>query len=280
MVRRPDASVATAGSEPSIPPRLRPVAYLPQALKFSWSTPVALDALHFMLQRMRAPRMLHAQPARMKHRFFVSDRPRVFAHRGGSGLAPENTMAAFDNGLALGTDGLELDVHLSRDGVPVVHHDLTLDRTTNLRGPIDERTAAELSQADAGWHFRRGDAFPFRGRGIGVPTLAEVLARYGVPIIVELKSPSAELAEAVVAVIRAAAAIERVCVGSFALRGLRVVRKREPAIATSAARGGMLGVSASSVWLAAHGRGLCRLSSARALREYARGHARVCQSRA
>src|SRR5580704_16191088 len=65
----------------------------------------------------------------MPHRFFASTSPLVFAHRGGSSLAPENTIAAFDNGLALGADGLELDVHLSRDGVVVVHHDRTLDRT-------------------------------------------------------------------------------------------------------------------------------------------------------
>jgi len=173
----------------------------------------------------------------MKHPFFISERPLVFAHRGGGALAPENTLAAFDNGLALGADGLELDVHLSRDGAVMVHHDRLLDRTTNLHGPIGQRTAAELAQADAGWHFRRGDQYPFRGRGIGVPTLTEVLARYrGIRIIVELKTGSAELARAVVAAIRAADAVERVCVGSFDGRGLRLVRALEPAIATSAAR--------------------------------------------
>lgn len=173
----------------------------------------------------------------MKHRFFTSDRPRVFAHRGGSALAPENTTAAFDNGLTLGADGIELDVHLSRDGVVMVHHDRLLDRTTNLRGPIGAWTAEELSRADAGWHFRRDDAFPFRGRRIGVPTLAEVLARYrDVPVIIELKGSSEALARAVVAVVRAADAVDRVCVGSFELRGLRIVRAIEPAIATSAAR--------------------------------------------
>ena len=63
-------------------------------------------------------------------------RPLVFAHRGGAALRPENTLASFDHGLSLGADGLELDVHLSRDGVVVVHHDETLDRTTDARGPI------------------------------------------------------------------------------------------------------------------------------------------------
>ncbi|HWQ00281.1 MAG TPA: glycerophosphodiester phosphodiesterase family protein, partial [Vicinamibacterales bacterium] len=63
-------------------------------------------------------------------------RPRVFAHRGGAALAPENTIAAFDRGLACGADGLELDVRLARDGVPVVIHDATLDRTTDAVGPV------------------------------------------------------------------------------------------------------------------------------------------------
>jgi glycerophosphoryl diester phosphodiesterase len=173
----------------------------------------------------------------MKHPFFTSDRPLVFAHRGGGALAPENTLAAFDNGIAFGADGLELDVHLSRDGVAMVHHDVTLDRTTNLRGPIDGRTADELARADAGWHFRPDNEYPYRGHGFGVPTLTEVLGRYrDARIIIELKTGTAELARAVVAAVRAAGAVERVCVGSFDVRGLRTVRALEPAIATSAAR--------------------------------------------
>lgn len=173
----------------------------------------------------------------MKHPFFTSDRPLVFAHRGGRALAPENTLAAFDHGLALGADGLELDVHLSRDGVVMVHHDHRLDRTTNLTGPINQRTAQELAQADAGWQFRQGDEYPFRGCRIGVPTLADVLARHpSVRVIIELKTGSKALASAVVAVVRAANAVERVCIGSFDVRGLRIVRALEPAVATSAAR--------------------------------------------
>ena len=142
----------------------------------------------------------------------------MFAHRGGSALAPENTIAAFDIGLALGVDGLELDVHLSRDGVVVVHHDPLLDRTTTLRGPIVQRTAEELRRA-------------------AVPTLAEVLARYRDPrIIIEMKVNTADLAAATVDVVRKAGAVERVCLGSFGLRVLRAARAIEPAIATSGAR--------------------------------------------
>ena len=161
----------------------------------------------------------------------------MFAHRGGSGLAPENTTAAFDNGLALGADGFELDVHLSRDGRVVVHHDRTLDRTTNLQGPVANRTAAELARADAGYHFRQNGSFSFRGRGLGVPLLADVLASHrDVPVVIELKVNRAELARAVVGVVRQADAVDRVCLGSFGLRVLHAARRLEPAIATSAAR--------------------------------------------
>ena len=142
----------------------------------------------------------------------------VFAHRGGSALAPENTIAAFDNGLARGAHGLELDVHLSRDGRVVVHHDSTLDRTTVLGGPVAARTAEELARAD-------------------VPTLDEVLARYrDARVIIELKANSSTLALAVVDAVRRADAVERVCLGSFGSLGLRAARVAEPAMATSASR--------------------------------------------
>ena len=174
------------------------------------------------------------------HPFFASSRPLVFAHRGGSGLAPENTLDAFDNGLALGADGLELDVRLSRDGVVVVHHDAAVDRTTNGRGAVRAYTADELARLDAGCRFAR-DAGPAaqesRERGIGVPTLAAVLARYrDARIIVELKLNDPDLAVAAVEVVRRADAVERVCFASFGLRVLRAARALEPAVATSAAR--------------------------------------------
>jgi glycerophosphoryl diester phosphodiesterase len=127
-------------------------------------------------------------------------------------------MAAFDNGLALGADGLELDVRLSRDGRVVVHHDRTLDRTTTLTGAIGRRSADELNEA-------------------AVPLLSDVLARHrDARVIIELKENRPEMARAVVEVVRAAGAVERVCVGSFGRTALRAVRALEPAIATSAAR--------------------------------------------
>src|SRR5919198_989321 len=167
--------------------------------------------------------------------FFSASRPLVFAHRGGAALAPENTLRAFDNGLALGADGLELDVRLSRDGLVVVHHDALLDRTTNLQGPIADKPAADLSRADAGYLFRRHTEYPFRGQGIGVPTLAEVLNRYQqARIIIELKLNRSDLARATIDTVRAARATDRVCLGSFGWRGVRGAPIIDPTIAPSA----------------------------------------------
>lgn len=143
-------------------------------------------------------------------------------------------MAAFAHGLALGSDGLECDVHLSRDGVPVVIHDPTLERTTNEVGRVSGLTARELAEVDAGSRFSR-DAAPWRGQATGVPRLEEVLSGFPeVPVIIELKLASADLARAVLTVIRRANAIDRVCVGSFYRAGLDVLRREEPTLATSA----------------------------------------------
>jgi len=164
------------------------------------------------------------------------ERPLIFAHRGGAKLAPENTLAAFDRGLEAGADGLELDVRLSRDGLPVVSHDATLDRTTDASGPVSAMTAVQLAAVDAGYRFSRDGSFPWRGRGLGVPSLAEVLARYPArPLIVEMKVDSEEMARATVDVVRAAGALDRVCLGSFGRRVLEAARSYEPRLATGAA---------------------------------------------
>ena len=173
----------------------------------------------------------------MRHPFFQTSRALVFAHRGGAALAPENTIAAFDRGLETGADGIELDVRVSRDGVVVVHHDATLDRTTDHSGPVDALDARELARVDAGYRFVLRGAYPFRGQGAGVPTLAEVLRRHqDCRVIVEMKINSAEFAASVVDVVRSADALDRVCLGSFGRRALRAARRLAPAMATSAAR--------------------------------------------
>lgn len=94
---------------------------------------------------------------------------RVLGHRGACAYAPENTLASFQLALDLGADGIELDVTLTKDGVPVVMHDGTVDRTTNGKGRIDQMMFAETQQLDAGSWF---DA---QYRGEKIPTLAQVL---------------------------------------------------------------------------------------------------------
>jgi glycerophosphoryl diester phosphodiesterase len=173
-------------------------------------------------------------PGRAFAQLFSSYKRLVFAHRGGAKLAPENTLASFDLGMTCGADGIECDVHLSRDGVPVVIHDNTLDRTTNLTGPVSALTAAELAQGDAGYRFAQNGAFPFRGRGIGVPSLEQLLSRHVTPTIIELKQSEPQLARAVVDVIRRTAAIDRVCVGSFHRLAIHTIRSEAPEIDTSA----------------------------------------------
>jgi len=173
------------------------------------------------------------------HPFFISSRPAVFAHRGGAALAPENTLAAFAHGLSRGADGIELDVQLSRDGKVVVHHDQTVDRTTNGLGAVADLTADELARLDAGYRYQSDvvSGHPFRGRGIGIPQLADVLSRFrDTRVIIELKGNSPALALATVDVVRRAQAVDRVCIGSSSVLGLRTVRAAEPAIATSAGR--------------------------------------------
>jgi len=168
--------------------------------------------------------------------FFEASRPRVFAHRGGCALGPENTIAAFDLGLAAGADGLELDVHLSADGIVVVCHDDRLDRTSDATGPVRERTAADLARVDAGARFAGPDgSYPFRGQRIGIPTLRDVFLRYpDVPIIVEMKVDRPEMGRALAAEVRAASAVDRVCAAGFGRRSTRAAREALPEMASSA----------------------------------------------
>jgi glycerophosphoryl diester phosphodiesterase len=161
----------------------------------------------------------------------------VFAHRGGRALGPENTVPAFDAGLAAGADGLELDVHLSSDGEVVICHDPTLERTTDASGPIAARSAAELAAVNATQRFGVDLEHVWTGIRAGIPTLRDVLRRYdAVPMIIEIKAATPEAATAVVEVVREARAIGRVCVGSFSLAAVDAVRRREPGMATSASR--------------------------------------------
>ncbi len=168
--------------------------------------------------------------------FFERRRPRVYAHRGGSALGPENTTAAFERGLEAGADGLELDVHLSADGTPVVIHDGTLDRTTDASGPVSAMSADELARVDAGCRYTDDTGRrPFAGLGVGVPTLLDTLRRFGgVPVIIEIKVNTEECGRRVAEVVRAAGAVDWVCLAGFGPLSARGARGVLPAAAASA----------------------------------------------
>ncbi|WP_226584273.1 glycerophosphodiester phosphodiesterase [Halobacillus litoralis] len=114
------------------------------------------------------------------------DKVLTIAHRGASGYAPENTMAAFERAFTMKADMFELDVQLSKDGELVVIHDTTVDRTTNGTGQVKNLTLEELRELDAGSFFSK----EFDGEKI--PTLGEVLDKYRgkIGILIEIKSPS------------------------------------------------------------------------------------------
>jgi glycerophosphoryl diester phosphodiesterase len=146
--------------------------------------------------------------------------PWIIAHRGASEEEPENTLRAFRRAVELGADMVELDVHLSRDGEPVVIHDARVDKTTDGRGEVRALTLAELRRLDA-------------GRGERIPTLPEVIdaLRGRCRLYVELKAAGTP---AVVAeTVTRAGMADDVIVGSFQAELVRETRARAPHVATS-----------------------------------------------
>src|ERR671921_1084938 len=146
------------------------------------------------------------------------DWPVNLAHRGASSLAPENTIEAFRLALEAGAGGLELDVHMTRDGHIVVIHDATVDRTTNGFGAVSEMTFDELRRFDAGHNFSPdgGSTRPYRGRGVRVPTLGEVLEEFpSVAVNIDIKAGTPGIEETLFRVLREADALRRVLVVSI-----------------------------------------------------------------
>ncbi|MDF2626892.1 MAG: glycerophosphodiester phosphodiesterase [Symbiobacteriaceae bacterium] len=132
--------------------------------------------------------------------FFGDERVLVLAHQGASAYAPSNTLEAFALALEQGADIIETDVHMTKDGVVVVSHDATIDRMSNGSGHISAMTLAELRQYDFGYDFTPdgGATFPYRGKGVTIPTLAEVFEKFpGVRVNIELKQEDPTIEEAV-----------------------------------------------------------------------------------
>lgn len=165
--------------------------------------------------------------------------PRNIGHRGAAGLAPENTLVAFEEGLRRGADWLELDVHESRDGQVVVIHDERVDRTTNGQGAVAELGLDELKALDAGYRFTLdGVSFPFRGQGVTIATLEEVLQAFDQGrFIVEMKPSDPGFAARVIEAIDRAGARGRVVLAGFHDGVVQRARELAPDLPTSMAEG-------------------------------------------
>lgn len=171
---------------------------------------------------------------------FLADRVHVHAHAGGDHLHPGNTMVAFAHAVDLGVDVLELDTQITADGVIVVIHDDTVDRTTDGSGRVADRTLAEMQALDAGFDWRPpGDeTTPWRGRGLTVPTLAQVLEAFpNVGVNLDMKSEDPRVPQATCTVVRAAGRERSVMVASFHDEQLTRFRTLCPDVATSAGPG-------------------------------------------
>lgn len=167
--------------------------------------------------------------------YFAGSRPMVIAHRGGGALRPGNTLLAFEHALDLGVDVLEMDVRMSRDGVPVIIHDATVDRTTDGQGAVDDLNAAQLQALDAAYHWPFDGAPPYRGKGLRIPILADVLGRFpDQRLNLELKSADEQVAHGVCTVLAAHQAQDRVLVASLDTDLLLAFRSACPKAATSA----------------------------------------------
>ncbi len=156
---------------------------------------------------------------------YLAGAPLLVAHRGGAGIAPENTLAAFRSAVRdWRADMLEMDVRLTRDGEVVVIHDATVDRTTDGTGPVGSLTYSELERLDAGARFvdPAGRA-SFAGRGVTIPRFEDVLtALPGSRMNVEVKEP--QVAARLVEIVRRHGAESRVLVAAEYERCRRAVR--------------------------------------------------------
>jgi glycerophosphoryl diester phosphodiesterase len=164
-------------------------------------------------------------------------RPLVFAHRGGGGLFPENTLEAFKYSAKMGVDVLELDVHSTVDGTLVVMHDERVDRTTNGSGRVSEMTLAELKKLDAGFQFTSDDGktFPYRGRGIAIPTLQEIFDSFPeMTFNIEPKQAEPSVIKPMCEMIRTRKMTEKVIVGSFRQAAIDEFREECAEVATAA----------------------------------------------
>ncbi len=145
----------------------------------------------------------------------------VVGHRGAKGYEPENTLASFERAIALGADAIELDIHLTKDNVPIVLHDATLNRTTNGRGRVCGKTLAEVRRCHT---WRKGQQ---------VPTLEEVIDRFAKRTLLNIEIKGVRPTEAVLSLIGQKGIAGRVIISSNSVRNLQMAKERIPSIRTA-----------------------------------------------
>lgn len=171
------------------------------------------------------------------HPFLTGSKPLAMAHRGGEGLWPPNTLYAFEQAVALGVDVLEMDIHSTADGVLVVRHDPTVDSTTNGSGAIRDMSLEEIKALDAGftWTVDGGRTYPYRGQGITIPTLEEVLAAFPkMRFNIDIKPEDPAVVLRFCRLLRIYQRLDQVMVGSFYDHQLYRFRQLCPEVATAA----------------------------------------------
>lgn len=161
----------------------------------------------------------------------------IIAHRGGWGLWPEHTLDGYRRAVDLGVDALELDVQPTADDIMVVFHDRRVDRVTGGTGRVDAFTFEQLQNLDAGYHWSPdgGATHPFRGQGLRIPSLDEVLSTFpDRHLVIELKTDDAPSAQRVCGQLRRHSHHERAIVAAFRDEALVAFRQACPEVATSA----------------------------------------------
>ncbi|MGD9562213.1 MAG: glycerophosphodiester phosphodiesterase [Pyrinomonadaceae bacterium] len=164
--------------------------------------------------------------------------PLIIGHRGASAFAPENTLAAFRLAIDVGADGIEFDVRLARDGVPVVVHDATLARTGRIRAAVGDLTSTELAGIDVGTWFKGPNGVNYSSERI--PTLSktlDILRDFPGTLFIELKCDGEDtepLTAAVCEVIKNSPLASRIILKSFSLSVIQHTRARAPLIRTAA----------------------------------------------
>lgn len=175
-------------------------------------------------------------PAPISHPYFAGLKPGVvenIAHGAGQGHAPPDTLEALELADAMGADVLEIDLQLTKDGVLVLHHDDTLDRITDMKGPIAAKTWAELQQADSGYHtVINGQSF--RGKGIRIARLEQAFSRFPAKRwVIEIKNDNEAASTRLCQLISQFDETDRVIVASFHDGAMKTFRKACPKVATA-----------------------------------------------